>query len=279
MAIPFVLCGDGREGNTLTPGQLVHAVSIALNVPAETVVQHDRNLVVAGLRTKGGRGSSAAKVTHLDAARLVAAILGSTKVLDSVDTVRECEQTTSAGSDADGLPFFSPSMLPKEHNFVEALAAIIADADTRLMFEDFDEYARRFVGLSIELSLPRLGGLITFSPESLKEPPPLTPIARALNRFVSSRPDPKGIAYASPSINEHILAVAARPYHDRILLSSGGLHQDRKIHGNSIMLLGRAFQEDGLKFTSRDEALADWSQAGAGKTKKQRAQKEGGSKR
>src|ERR1035437_2530914 len=83
-----------KEGrHLLTPGQLVNAVAIALNVPVETIVQHDRNLVVAGLRTKGGRGHSAPKVTPLDAARLVTAVLGSVRIVDSVATVRLFEQT------------------------------------------------------------------------------------------------------------------------------------------------------------------------------------------
>ena len=76
----------------MTPGQLVHAVSIALNLPEETVVQHDRNLVVAGLRTQGGRGRSAPEVTSLDAARLITACLASVRIKDSVLTVRAFEK-------------------------------------------------------------------------------------------------------------------------------------------------------------------------------------------
>lgn len=61
-----------------TPGELVHAIAEALGVPEPTVVVHDRNLVVAGLRTKGGRGRSAAKITANDAANLLIAVAGST---------------------------------------------------------------------------------------------------------------------------------------------------------------------------------------------------------
>ena len=75
----------------MTPGQLVQAMSIALNTPLETVTQHDRNLAVAGLRTTGARGRNAPHVTTLDAARLLAAILGSIRTMDSVVTVEGLE--------------------------------------------------------------------------------------------------------------------------------------------------------------------------------------------
>ena len=67
----------------MTPGQLVKAVAIALDIPEETVTQHDRNLVVAGLRTTGARGRNAPDVTSLDAARLMVASLAAIRVEDS----------------------------------------------------------------------------------------------------------------------------------------------------------------------------------------------------
>jgi hypothetical protein len=60
-----------------TPGQLVECVAAALNVPKATVVLYDRVLAEAGLRSKGGRGKSAAKVNAVDAANLLIAIAGS----------------------------------------------------------------------------------------------------------------------------------------------------------------------------------------------------------
>ena len=57
------------------PGSIGEGGSVAMGVSEETVAVHDRNLVVAGLRTKGGRGTSAAKVTPRDAARLFVAVL------------------------------------------------------------------------------------------------------------------------------------------------------------------------------------------------------------
>jgi hypothetical protein len=93
MDTPFVVYGNGVVWRfAMTPGQLVHAVSIALDIPEETVVQHDRNLVVAGLRTKGGRGRSAPDVTPLDAARLLIAALASIRIKDSVEAVLAFER-------------------------------------------------------------------------------------------------------------------------------------------------------------------------------------------
>lgn len=60
-----------------TPGQLVECIATALNLPHPTVVQYDRLLAENGLRSKGGRGPSAAQVTAKDAANLLLAILGS----------------------------------------------------------------------------------------------------------------------------------------------------------------------------------------------------------
>jgi len=60
-----------------TPGQLVRCIAEALRMPEPTVVQYDRLLAENGLRTKGGRGTSAAQVTAMDASNLLIAILGS----------------------------------------------------------------------------------------------------------------------------------------------------------------------------------------------------------
>jgi hypothetical protein len=231
----------------LTPGQLVNAVAIALNVPAETIVQHDRNLVVAGLRTKGGRGHSAAKVTPLDAARLVTAVLGSVRVLDSVDTVLYCEQ--AIGTDTDGL-FRERAVLAPTHNFVAALAAIIAGANTPLMFENFDEYARRFTGFLIEVRIPSFWC--------------------SIGRFDFDAPPTNSVSYTQPRSEARRYTETDR---DRFLRTYCGIGQDRKIRGNSIMILGRAFLENGLAFKTTEEAMLGWFKSGAGITKKKKLAK------
>ena len=118
----------------MTPGQLVKAVAIALDVPEETVVQHDRNLAVAGLRTTGGRGRSAPEVTHRDAARLVASILGSVKVKDSASVVERLDQARVSTETKKRLPFPRFVELPENHSFIDALTA--EDQAARLTAEE-----------------------------------------------------------------------------------------------------------------------------------------------
>src|SRR3977135_3762976 len=100
----------------MTPGQLVKAVAVALAVQEETVVRHDRNLAVAGMRTTGGRGRSAPSVTHRDAARLIASILGSIRVKDSALVVQQLEQARviSGKRGYTPLPFPQFAELPKD---------------------------------------------------------------------------------------------------------------------------------------------------------------------
>jgi hypothetical protein len=111
----------------------VRIVAAALGLPEPTVVVHDRNLVMAGLRTKGGRGRSAAKVTARDAAHLLTAILASAQVKDSVHSVRRYSDTrphvqTPSGSGFNRMGIKELSDLPAKHSFVDALEALIKAA-------------------------------------------------------------------------------------------------------------------------------------------------------
>src|ERR1700730_13281650 len=76
------------EWGMLTPGELVREVAAITGVPEATVAVHDRNLAVAGLRTRHGRGTSAAKMTARDAAHLLTAIMGSREVRGSAEAVK-----------------------------------------------------------------------------------------------------------------------------------------------------------------------------------------------
>jgi hypothetical protein len=66
-----------------TPKELVTAVAKEAGVAVNTVIQHDRNLSLAGLRSVGGRGRAAATVTYQDAANLIIAVAASRNVKDS----------------------------------------------------------------------------------------------------------------------------------------------------------------------------------------------------
>ncbi len=71
-----------------TARELVLKVSEVMGVPENTVVQHDRNLSLAGLRTVAGRGRAAAQMTAADAVHMMIAVAGSRNVKDSAETVR-----------------------------------------------------------------------------------------------------------------------------------------------------------------------------------------------
>ena len=71
---PFACYTDRRRVEMATPGQLVQAMATALGISVATVTQYDRQLAENGLRSKGGRGVSAAAVTARDAANLLIAI-------------------------------------------------------------------------------------------------------------------------------------------------------------------------------------------------------------
>lgn len=221
----------------MTPGQLVKAVAIALDVSEETVVQHDRNLVVAGLRTKGGRGPSAPEVTPLDAARLVLAVLGSIRVKDSVAVVHACEKervTTRPGEEYRPLPVHTD--LPQNHTFVDGLAAIIEQVNTPLMFENFDQFARRFSALHVTVSTSRVlvGNSIGFVGNDFF----------GVTTYSEKRAE-------KPQKDD-------RPNHER-WLDFYGVEQDRRIRGNCLMILGFAFQKNSI-ISARDVYKA-WSAA------------------
>jgi len=132
-----------------SPGELVHKVAEALGVPEPTVIVHDRNLVRAGLRTKGGRGRSAATMTATDAANLIVAVAGSSVVKETVGTVNDYANLppqsgeVSMGESSDsirhdrnalatwqlvGFPISRLQDLPERHTFRDALIALIEAA-------------------------------------------------------------------------------------------------------------------------------------------------------
>ena len=120
-----------------TPGELVHTVAKALGIPQATVVQYDRNLAAAGLRTKSGRGPSAAQVTSEDAANLLIAICGApasgAPIKEAVETCQRYRllQVYGAPKSKSGpfgrLKLHCPTLgrLPERHEFGRAIAALI----------------------------------------------------------------------------------------------------------------------------------------------------------
>lgn len=115
-----------------TPAQLVATVADALGVPSKTVANHDRNLAKAGLRAIGGRGTGAAKMTSLDAGRLLVAVAGSAEVRDSAQSVLVQGQMHGNPKLKRGGPWRLPFLpipellaLPPKHSLTDAVVALI----------------------------------------------------------------------------------------------------------------------------------------------------------
>ena len=120
----------------VSPGGLVEIMAAILGLPVATVAQFDRQLAENGLRTKTGRGSSAAQVTSNDAANLLIAILGAPPAAPAIRQAVKTWQTyaklpalNSRGQPTTfpGESVFLHSMaaLPPGHSFRNALAALI----------------------------------------------------------------------------------------------------------------------------------------------------------
>jgi len=144
-----------RRGTLMaTPGQLVKCIAEALSIPEASVVQYDRLLAENGLRSKGGRGTSAAKVTAVDAANLLIAIMGSPVIGASIKPAIEVCRTygrlpLKVGGTSENLETFSTlglptvSKLPTSHTLRDGIAALIeaASVGERLIidFEDGEQ--------------------------------------------------------------------------------------------------------------------------------------------
>ena len=109
-----------------------------MNLPAGTVRHYDRQLSEAGLRTKSGRGRSAATVTPLDAANLLVALLvssrpgsGASGAAQSVVDVQAFEAYPNFASatkrTAKQLELPALRLLPVKHTCQRFLAALIFD--------------------------------------------------------------------------------------------------------------------------------------------------------
>jgi hypothetical protein len=156
-----------------TPGQLVQAMAGVLGIPATTVSQYDRQLAEAGLRTTGGRGTSAAKVTATDAANLLIAILGSPVSGASISAARQiCKSLGSLPASAYSTKakrfgkfgFQTLATLPPTHTFREAVAKLIEGASRG---EPFDGGTLEVLGrgkiFDLKVENPILSATLTFN--------------------------------------------------------------------------------------------------------------------
>lgn len=157
-----------------TPGQLVQAVARILGVDLATVTQQDRKLAEVGLRTVGGRGNSAAKVTAIDAANLLIAVTGSYVVKETLKVMEYADLPVKGGEGSfrvsnherrhdgnigcnwalSGFPIPQLQDLPETHTFRDALAALIESARVGSLQEAIRNLPGRDLGEG--LAIPNL---------------------------------------------------------------------------------------------------------------------------
>jgi len=126
-----IVVGGGYK--MASPGELIRTLAAATGLPKTSLVVSDRRLLEAGLRSKSGRGRSAAKVTARDAAHLLVAILGTAQVRDAVLAVQRYRETRpqAQGSSEQGFTGIGIDELERlspEHSFIDVLATLIASA-------------------------------------------------------------------------------------------------------------------------------------------------------
>ena len=136
-----------------SPGGLVAVIADTLGVPRVTVVQYDRVLAENGLRSSGGRGLSAAKITAADGANLLIAIMGSPI---SGAAIKDAAQTCRLYGALPNLKTIGLRQelrhqlkelweLPQQHSLQSALVALIEGAmdaetsSTQKLTGDFDK--------------------------------------------------------------------------------------------------------------------------------------------
>ena len=117
-----------------SPGQLVQVMADVLGLSKATVTQYDRVLAENGLRTRRGRGRSAAKVSSRDAACLLIALAASPianeapSICKHFCSLKWFQQEDDPRSSFSKLGVTALGVLPDEHCFGTALSALIEAA-------------------------------------------------------------------------------------------------------------------------------------------------------
>lgn len=152
-----------------SPGALVTTVARALALPEVNVGSYYRALREdkGKLVSKSGRGTSAAEVTYLDAARLLIAIMGSTLVKDAPATVRMFGQFTSTIAPKDEgwheTTGYLPE-LPRQKCYEDALAYLLSRTTINLFDPDMigDRYIDTRLYWMAKIEVNQLVGTLGF---------------------------------------------------------------------------------------------------------------------
>lgn len=129
-----------------TPGELVTTVAEVTGVARPTVADIDRRLAAAGLRTVGGRGLSAAKMTAKDAAYLLIALLTGASATEVVaETVAAADAVSLPTPFGDNDDAWHLDWLPQPiitlgpgHTFGEMLTALLEVAQAGVLSSRID---------------------------------------------------------------------------------------------------------------------------------------------
>jgi len=208
-----------------SPARLVQTLSEATGVSLATLTDIDRKLVKAGLRSKGGRGFNAARMTPLDAARLLTATLASAQTTLAVAAVNRYANTRADPSRSSDDLFGASGLadlagLPHQHSFVNGLSALIASAANGALAEQIAAAKPLSALPQIEVyaftratyGRIRLAGLanrMTVSVEYLPAPPHPRGRVQSAKRRTSATHENAGDLEQSRRISERtILAIA-----------------------------------------------------------------------
>lgn len=142
-----------------TPGQMIQVTARTLMLPEVTVGSYYRAIREAGFVKTGGRGRSAARVSALDVARLLIAILASELVRDAPEAVRTFGELIQTESEVEIVRPLSGSRLGlcRGHRFEDAVVALLMKLATPPSQESYstseetDDLSCRF-GVAVDLA-------------------------------------------------------------------------------------------------------------------------------
>jgi hypothetical protein len=212
-----------------SPAELMKTVSTATGVSLTTVVDLDRRLIKAKLRTKGGRGFNAACMTPLDAARLLTAVLASPQANEAAEAVERYIDTQVDKQRSSEKLFAAAEIgeltaLPARHGFVDGLTALIASASTGTL--------ATLIGASENRWIPRLE-VFAFT-RAVRGRIRITGLPDGLTANVEYAPDTAGIRSGR-----------TRKRGDADV--SGDLEQSRRVTERTILPIAKLLMGESLK--------------------------------
>ena len=204
-----------------SPGQLVETLSAVTGLPKGSVVDLDRRLVTANLRSMGGRGRNAALMTPQDTAHLITAILAAPQANQAADAVlrfkaTEVDRRRSSDGFFEATGLSDLTELALAHSFVEALACLITSAAA--------------------------GSLAEMTVSASVEPPQIEIVA--LTRAVIGRIRISGLPSGLTASLEYALPPGRQA---PMQVVSGDLEQFRRITGHTIFAVATLFREENVR--------------------------------